>query len=167
MSKLFEVSERVMKMDAATWQRHANPWSVYTRMTILPLLALAVFSRVWLGAWAWVAVALVLLWVWVNPRLFSVPRHLDNWASRGVLGEQVLLRRPDDLPHHHKRWAIGLGTASIPGLALMVWALWQLDALLVVAAVFLAMGPKLWFLDRMNWLYADWCRANGKDLGDV
>lgn len=29
---------RAMTMDDATWERHANPWSVWTRMATLPLL---------------------------------------------------------------------------------------------------------------------------------
>lgn len=33
-------AERLMGMDAASWERHANPLSVYTRYAALPLLAL-------------------------------------------------------------------------------------------------------------------------------
>ena len=43
--------ERLMKMDDAAWKRHANPWSAWTRTLILPLLALTVWSRVWIGWW--------------------------------------------------------------------------------------------------------------------
>lgn len=30
---IFAASEKIMRMDDATWVRHANPWSVYSRMT--------------------------------------------------------------------------------------------------------------------------------------
>lgn len=33
-------SERLMAMDEVSWQRHSNPWSVYSRFTILPLKSL-------------------------------------------------------------------------------------------------------------------------------
>lgn len=167
MSGFYAQMERMMGMDGAVWQRHANPLSVYSRMVILPALALAVWSRVWIGMWASVPVAAVLLWTWLNPRFFAVPNNLDNWASRGVLGERVFLARRADLPAHHRRWAIGLGAAAVPGMAWMIWALWRLDAQGAIAGTILAMGPKLWFLDRMNWLYADWLAATGKELGDV
>ena len=55
---IFALSERMMAMDDAAWARHANPWSVYSRMSILPLMTLAIYSRVWLGGvrcclWRW------------------------------------------------------------------------------------------------------------------
>ena len=39
----------LFKMDDKTWSRHANPWSVWTRFLVFPILALAIWSRVWLG----------------------------------------------------------------------------------------------------------------------
>lgn len=48
MRKAFSISRRLMSMDDTSWGRHANPWSVYSRMTLLPLFALAVWSRVWI-----------------------------------------------------------------------------------------------------------------------
>ena len=41
--------ERSMRMDEGTWARHSNPWSVWTRVPILPLLALSIFARAWIG----------------------------------------------------------------------------------------------------------------------
>src|SRR3954467_6144112 len=94
---------RAFAMDEATWLRHANPWSVWTRVATLPLLVLAAWSRAWLGWWALVPVALVLLWTWWNPRLFPVPLSTDNWASKGVMGERVWLNRDAvPIPGHHR-----------------------------------------------------------------
>mgnify|MGYP000014381694 FL=1 len=42
---LFEAMQRLMRMDEESWKRHANPRSVYSRMTVLPLLTLALLSR--------------------------------------------------------------------------------------------------------------------------
>jgi hypothetical protein len=44
---------RLFRMDDATWLRHAHPWSVILRFTVLPLLILAFWNRLWLG---WLAV---------------------------------------------------------------------------------------------------------------
>jgi hypothetical protein len=38
-------------MTEDAWKRHANPWSVWTRFAAIPLMILAIWSRVWLGWW--------------------------------------------------------------------------------------------------------------------
>ena len=87
-------AERVMGKDDAVWLRHANPWSVWTRiMTPLPLLIAAAFSRIWLGWGALVPIAVVMVWICLNPRLFAAPRDFRSCAAQGVLGERVFLRK--------------------------------------------------------------------------
>ena len=108
-----------------------------------------------------------MLWIWVNPRFFAAPKDLDNWASRGVLGERVFLKRRAEISAHHRVWATGLGIAALPGVIVMIIGLWRLDLAWAVFGTVLTMVPKLWFLDRMNWLYLDWLRAENKELGDV
>ena len=79
--------------------RHANPVSVWIRFAVLPLLALAVWSRVWIGWWSLVAVAVALVFMMVNPLLFPPPRSTRNWASKGVFGERIWTeRRSGELP---------------------------------------------------------------------
>jgi len=167
MKALYRGAERLMAMDDATWARHANPMSAYTRFTVLPLLVMAIWSRVWLGWWAILPTALVLAWAWVNPRAFPPPRNLDNWASRGVLGERVFLNRRDEVAAHHRAWADGLAWASLPGVIVLVIGLIRLEPWWTLFGMVLAVGPKVWFVDRMVWLYGDWLRDTGKELGDV
>jgi len=150
----FATAERLMRLDAAAWARHANRWSVYSRFTTLPLIALAVWSRAWLGAWALVPLAAALAWVWLNPRVFPPPARLDGWAARGVLGERLWLaraRRP--VPAHHAAWAHGLAAASAAGLPPLFYGLWAYDAMAVALGLVLTMGAKAWFFDRMVWLH--------------
>jgi hypothetical protein len=45
-------AERFMGMSDDVWSRHANPRSGWSRMTIPPLFALAVWSRDWIGWWS-------------------------------------------------------------------------------------------------------------------
>lgn len=50
MPDLYRLAEGLMGMDDQSWLSHANPLSVWTRiLTPLPLLILAVWSRVWIG----------------------------------------------------------------------------------------------------------------------
>lgn len=151
---LFELAERGMGMDDDTWMRHANPWSVWTRFTCLPLIVLAIWSRVWLGSWALVPLLLAVAWTWANPRVFPPPGQTDNWASKATFGERVFLNRKTvPIPDHHVRWALGLGWLSGLGLVPLVWGLWALDPALTVLGIALVVLPKVWFCDRMVWLY--------------
>lgn len=153
---LFAASERLMRMDDAAWARHANPWSVFSRMTVLPLMTVAVWSRVWLGWGALLAVLLVLAWTWWNPRAFARPVGTDNWASRGTFGERVFLNRAQvPIPRHHEQWAKGLAWASGIGVIPWIHGLWALNPGTALAGLILMIGGKLWFVDRMAWLYQD------------
>lgn len=157
---IFKGAERLMSMDDAIWLRHANPWSVWTRMlTALPLLVLAIWSRVWLGAWALVPVMLALLWIWINPRAFPPPQRLDSWASRGVLGERIFLSHRGEIAAHHRRIAGVLSALSLPGAVIMIWGLYALWWEGAVFGMILTALPKIWFVDRMVWIYDDWVRA--------
>jgi hypothetical protein len=151
----------VMAMTGSTWERHANPWSVWTRVPMLALLALVLFFRAALGDWLWPAVCLLALWTFVNPRAFSPPSSTDNWASMGVLGERVWLnRRSIPIPRHHARWALGLSLASASCLLPMAWGLYWLDPWATAFGALGASALKLWFLDRMVWLYQDMQHAS-------
>lgn len=155
------VTEKGMGMDPEVWSRHANPWSGWTRVPILPALAFAVWSRVWLGWWCLAIVAVLLVWIWFNPRVFPKPESTDNWMSRGVIGERVWLNRKKiSIPTHHARWAIWLSIVSGLGVLPIVWGLWQLEIWPLLLGLALTVGGKLWFLDRMVWLYADMAEAS-------
>ena len=150
------LSEIMMRMDDATWERHTNPWSGWTRVLILPLFALAVWSRVWLGWWCLVPLALLVVWTVVNPRVFPPPKSIDNWMSKGVLDERVWLARKEvPIADHHAQMARILLVFTALGVLPFAWGLYHLDIWATLAGLLLVMGGKLWFLDRMVWLYQD------------
>lgn len=152
---------RLFRLDAAGWARHANPWSVYTRMLTLPLLAAAIGSRAWIGAWALAFTAGVLVWIVVNPRLFPPPRTTTNWASQVVLGERLWIEGGHGrVPDHHRRAARRLAWLSAAGLPFLAWGLWMLAPWPVAFGLVVTMGAKLWFADRMVWLYRDTIAAD-------
>ena len=158
---LFKAAESVMRMDDATWARHANPLSVWTRFTCLPLLILAVWSRDWLGWWSVLPIALAIFWTWINPRAFPPTANTDNWASKGTFGERVFLNRAAvPIPSHHRAWAFFLGGLSAVGLPPLIWGVWQLDLTMTVLGIVLLVLPKVWFVDRMVSLYEDMKDSN-------
>lgn len=156
-----KTSERLMGMDDAVWERHANPYSGWSRVPVLPLLALAIWSRVWIGWWSLAPIALIFLWIWLNPRLFSAPVSTDNWMSKGVMGERVWLNRKKvPIPVHHERVTALLNMLAGLGLIPFAYGLYQLNEWMVIAGTVIMMIAKLWFLDRMVWLLEDMNTGN-------
>lgn len=143
-----------MSMDDATWARHANPLSVYSRFTCLPLIVLAIFSRVWLGPWCLIPLALAILWTWLNPRLFNPPKSTDNWASKGVMGERIFLNRKDTpIPKRYHRIAGITTLASVLGMIVLTYGLWILSAPLTLFGLIGAIVPKVIFVHHMVSLF--------------
>jgi hypothetical protein len=141
-----------------SWMRHANPWSVWTRFAVLPLLILAVWSRTWIGWWSVAAVVLVLVFMVVNPMLFHEPRSTRNWASKGVFGEHIWSDRDTvELPGQFVTSKVPAVTTAIQvaGVALLAYGLVELGLLPVLAGLVIAQTAKAWYLDRMVLLYED------------
>jgi uncharacterized protein DUF6653 len=138
------------------WQRHANPWSVYTRIPGPALLAAAVWSRARIGRWSLVPVGIVCLWLAVNPRVFPPPRSTDHWASRAVLGETFWVDREDTpVPPRHRVAPIVLTVLNGLGLPFVVRGLVVRDGWQVLFGLAVHMTGKNWFLDRMALLHDD------------
>lgn len=151
---VFSFAERMMRMDDAVWRRHANPWSVWTRIPIGPLLVLAIYARAWIGWWCLLPVALLLVWNWLNPRVFPEPRRLDSWSARGVMGERLFLARAArPIPRHHLIAAHLTTGIALLGLPPTVYGLVVLDPFATAFGASLMFLGKLWFVDRMVWLH--------------
>jgi len=153
---IYRAAEALMGMEGADWRRHANPWSVYTRFTCLPLIVLALWSRTWIGAWALPLLALALAWTWANPRAFGVPLDYGAWASRATLGERVFLARTTyGVPGHHVTAAHWLTALSALGLLPLFYGVIVLDPWATLCGLVAVIVPKVWFCDRMVWLHAE------------
>lgn len=153
---LFAFAERSMGMSQRTWARHANPLSVYTRIIGGTPVFLALWSPFWIGWWGTAAIALAALWIWLNPRLFQPPMHTRDWGTRGVLGERVFLNRATvPIPREHAtvaHIATGLSVTFIiaTAAAFVLGHFWMAFTAWHAATV-----AKLWFCDRMVWLWQD------------
>lgn len=152
---------RLFTMDDLSWRRHANPWSVWTRLAAVPLSVAAGWSRVWIGWWFLLPLALVVAWLFLNTRVFAAVPD-DGWAARGIYGEHLWLERPDVMPPEHRvvlRMLVFVGLAGgaimIYGVvALSLWPAW-------LGVVILLMG-QLWRIDRMGLLYGE-----ARERGDI
>ena len=144
------------------WMRHSNPRSVWSRFTCVSLLALAVWSREWIGWYSLIPIVAAVAWTWFNPRLFGVPTSTKNWASKAVFGERIWSDRRDiDIPGQFTPRVFNLANAySGIGMAMLVYALVTLNAWMAVAGIVIVHGGKLWYMDRMVLLFDDMKQRN-------
>ena len=159
MSKLASA----FSMTDEAWKRHANPWSVWTRFAAIPLMILAIWSRVWLGWWCLVPIAAVIAWLWLNPRVFAPVETPTSWAARGIYGERLWLKERQRLPGDDRtvlRLLIGVGSA---GFALLAFGLVRLEVWPTVFGATLIVLGQLWRIDRFVVLYERQTRADAQD----
>jgi hypothetical protein len=146
---------KAFRLTDENWMKHANPWSVWTRYSVLPLIVLAFWSRVWIGWWCLMPGIISLLWMFFNPVFFNKSRSTKNWASKSVLGERVFLNRDNvEIPDIHKTplYSI-LNTISSVGMVIAIWSIIYYSVWGAILGVALAYLGKSWYLDRMVWLY--------------
>ncbi|HUT22475.1 MAG TPA: DUF6653 family protein [Candidatus Bipolaricaulota bacterium] len=147
---------KIFNLTDENWMKHANPWSVWTRYSVLPIIVLAFWSRLWIGRWCLIPALISLGWMFFNPIFFPKPKSTNNWASKSVLGERVYLNRDKiAIPKHHKSLPKILNAISFSGIILSVWGIVALSIWPAILGVTLAYLGKSWYLDRMVWLYED------------
>ena len=146
---------RLFGLSGESWMRHANPVSVWTRFSVLPLLVLAVWSRDWIGLWFLIPLALSLVWLFVNPLLFSPPASTRNWASKGVLGERIWSERErSELPEQFDSPVPAVAQlVQVVGLVPLAYGLIDLDAIAALTGMVIVQAAKLWYIDRMVLLF--------------
>jgi hypothetical protein len=147
------------RLEGDRWMRHANPVSVWTRFAGLPLLAVSIWSRDWIGWWSLLPIGLSLVFLALNPLLFPVPASTRNWASRGVFGERVYARRDTEPIPAAFRSPVPRITYGVQlfGLVVLAYGLVELGWVGVVAAVtglVIVQTAKAWCIDRMVLLFA-------------
>ncbi len=161
MSALSGIAKTFRMTDEA-WQRHANPWSVYTRFAGIPAMILAIWSRDWIGWWALAPIGAVIVWLWLNPHIFPAV-ELRSWAAKSIYGEQLWLKDRSAVPPTHRaglRWLIAVGAI---GFVLLAWGLIELMPWPTVFGTTLIVLAQLWRIDRFGQLYEQRQRADLTD----
>ena len=140
--------------DDDSWLNHANPWSVWTRFATLPLLVLSIWSRIWIGWYCLIPFAILIVWIWLNPTLFSKPKEYSSWGSKAVLGERLFMKRSEAvIPKGHLKFIKILNVLQTLACVVLIYGVWALDLSFTLHGIIYVYLTKMWFLDRMVWLY--------------
>ena len=147
---------KIFLPDDESWLRHANPWSIWTRFVTLPFIVLAFWFRIWLGWYCVIPVSVLVIWIIVNPRLFKKPANFNSWGSKAVLGERIYIKRKEEpIPSGHNTPVAILTILQTIGGGILIYGVWSLNVYLTVHGLTFVYLTKMWFLDRMVWLYED------------
>ena len=77
------------------------------------------------------------------------------------MGERVWLNQNAvPIPEHHALWAKILASIPAFGLVPLVWGLWELDIAWLLLGLVVVVVAKMWFLDRMVWLFDDMAKSH-------
>ncbi|MDC6367690.1 MULTISPECIES: DUF6653 family protein [Flavobacteriaceae] len=147
---------QVFNLKGDSWLKHANPWSIWTRFATLPFIVLAIWSRVWLGWYCLIPISILVIWLIINPTLFSKPKSLESWGSKSVLGEKYWSERKENpVPKHHNTPVLILTVLQTIGGVILIIGLWKLEINWTIIGTITVYLTKMWFLDRMVWIFED------------
>lgn len=145
---------KYFNLEDDNWLKHANPWSIWTRFATLSFLIFAIWSRIWIGWYCLIPVFLLIIWLKINPTLFKKPKSLDHWGSKAVLGEQYWSERKEHpVPGHHHTPVFILTLLQLIGAVILIIGLWKLHLSLTIIGTITVYLAKMWFLDRMVWIF--------------
>ena len=151
---------KTFNLHGDNWMKHANPWSIWSRFATLPFLILAIWSRVWIGYYCLIPIVLLVVWLVINPTLFKKPKSFDNWGAKCVLGEKYWTqRKKNPVPQRHTVMVHILTVLQAVGGITLMFGLWKLNLHLTILGTVSVYLTKMWFLDRMVWIFEDMQRA--------
>jgi hypothetical protein len=85
-----------------------------------------------------------------------VPKSLDNWGSKSVLGERCWSERKEKpVQQHHNTPVLILKILQSIGGIILIVGLWKLEINLTIIGTIIVYLSKMWFLDRMVWIYEE------------
>lgn len=87
--------------------------------------------------------------------IFPPPAKTSGWAVEGTFGERLFLDQRGLVAASHARPVAILTAMTMLGMVLLLTGLFILNPWIALWGMTIAMGAKLWIVDRMVWLYRE------------
>ncbi|MFI6921818.1 DUF6653 family protein [Nonomuraea spiralis] len=161
--KLTQAAAATFGLNDDSWKRHANAWSVWTRMAGLAPILLPIYFRDALGWWAPAPIVAGVIWMWLNPHAFKPVYEPRSWAEKGIYGEKMYAADHSLAAEAHRpalRWLIAMAAL---GAAIMVYGLVRVEAWPAVFGWALIFISQLWQIDRFVAIYEEGLRRAAAD----
>ncbi|WP_255196071.1 DUF6653 family protein [Halorarius litoreus] len=123
------------------WDRHANPWSGWTRVAVTPVIVYALYQR------NWRLLVAAVVWTVVNPVAFPPPNDDSAWMTRGVRAEEAWLAAGNGTVG--TSWPNVLNLLNAPATAYLGWATIRRRPVHAIVATVLVMGFKLLWINEI------------------
>jgi len=158
-------------LDEAGWDRHANPWSGWSRLiTGWPVIIAVGWSRLWIGWWAVPLALIAVFWLWRNPLSFPPARDDSHWMSRAVWGERLWIRREGLEEAGLAVWKFhGWNVLAGLGAAVAIYGIVMFDVIACFSGALASFFAKIGFVARCETLYRravavhpEWRRGQSK-----
>lgn len=159
-------------LNEAGWDRHANPWSGWSRLiTGWPVIIAVGWSRLWIGWWAVPLALVAAFWLWRNPLSFPPAKDDSHWMSRAVWGERLWIRREGLAEAGLALWKFhGWNVLAGLGALVAIYGIVMFDVIACFSGALASFFAKIGFVARCETLYRravavhpEWRR--GQDTG--
>jgi hypothetical protein len=135
-------STRLDAMKQVFWQRHANPWSGWTRVLSYPLTILAIYRR---DRRLLAGMALFSL---LSPIVLPPPDGEDAWQTEAILGERLWFAQGEKVSLVNL-----LNVANVPVSAYAVYSAYRHRPVRTALATIGSMALKFLFVNELAKYY--------------
>lgn len=147
-----QITANTFGLTDENWRKHANPWSVWSRMGAFAIMIAAVYLREVLSWWTLAVVLAGIAFMFVNTRIFrpiDVPRR---WDEKGIYGERLWTEKAPAAEPHRRAISAIIAIAAV-GFPMIVWGLVTIQIWPTVFGWTLMLLSQLWQIDRFVAIY--------------
>lgn len=128
------------RLEAAFWERHANPKSGWSRTLLGPMLLLALYRR------SWRLLVVAIVFTALNPVLFGRPDpDAESWMKRAVEAERWWLAEGNTTMN--LGWPNVLNVANVPTFFYALVAAYRRRPVQATVALAASMGLKFGWIE--------------------
>ncbi|RDI45235.1 DUF6653 family protein [Nocardia mexicana] len=154
-----QITANTFGLNDENWRKHANPWSVWSRMAAFAVMLAAIYLRDVLGWWTLAVLVGGVAFMFANTRMFRPIDVPSRWDERGIYGERLWTEKAPAAEPHRRAISAIIGIAGV-GLPLIGWGLVSVQIWPTVFGWTLVFISQLWQIDRFVAIYDSAVRAD-------
>ena len=147
-----QIAATTFGLNDKNWHKHANPWSVWSRMAAFVVMLGAIYLREVLSWWTLAVVVVGIAFMFANTRMFRPIETPLRWDEKGIYGERLWTEKTLVAAPHRRVITAIVGIAAL-GLPITAWGLVTIEIWPTAFGWTLVMISQLWQIDRFVAIY--------------